>query len=314
MSTYLEAQLGFAEESTFGTRVAPTRFLPFNDESLTNAIEYLESKAYRAGRTTQTTRRPSKEAVTGDVNMELAPQGLGLLLKHAFGSVVTAGAGPYTHTFTPGALNGKSLSVQIGRTDEGGTMRPFDYSGVKIPEWELDGKVGELAMIKFTLDGIVEDTSQTLAVASYPAGLDPFSWTEMSLTVAGTEIKLRGVTLKGSNGLITGRHRISATTPSRAREQKQGSIREFTGTLDADFEDLTAYDRFINQTQAALVLTLDNGTESLVITMSVEFDGETPKASGIGNEPEQSLPFIGINATDDASVITAVLTNSDATP
>ena len=315
MSTFLEAQFGFAAESTFGTRVAPSRFLPFLDESIELALDYYESKSYRAGRKTKALRRPGAQRVVGDINMELAPQGIALWLKHCLGAVATAGTGPYTHTLTPGGLVGLSMSAQIVKTDQTGTQRPFDYSGLKVQSWEIDAKVGEIATLKTTVYGIKEDTAQTVAVASYPTNLLPFTYVEGSLTIGGTATPVKSLTLKGDNGLLVDRHRITATTPAQSLEPQEANIRDYSGSLEADFTSLTAYQRYINQTQATLVITLAQASgHQIVITSTVEFSGNTPNAAGIGSEIPQLLPFVGVNATNDANVMTIAVTNADSAP
>jgi hypothetical protein len=315
MSTYLEAQFGFGVESTVGTRVAPTRFLPILSETLSHGIDTLESQSYRSGRKTKTVRRQGAQRVLGDVDMELSPQGLGLWLKQAFGNNVDSGANPYAHTLTPAGLVGKAVSIQVGRVDQGGTMRPFDYIGCKITKWTIDAEINKLATLKCSIWGMDEDTGQSLASATYPTGLAPFSFIDGSLTIGGTAVPVKSVQLTGDNGLMVDRQRIQSTNPGVAREAIETAIRNYGGQLTADFVDLTAYNRFVNQTQATLVTTFDNGAAAkLVITQTVEFDGTTPNASGMGNEIDQPLPFTAINATSDANVITAVLTNADATP
>lgn len=311
MADFLQAQFGFVAESTYGTRVTPTRFLPFLNESITQEIEYYASQAYRSGRTTDTVRRPGAYRATGDIEMELAPQGFGAWQKQMFGANTTAGAGPYTHTATPGDLLGKSLTIQIGRTLETGTMQPFDYCGCKITQWTLSCGVGELAKVKATIWGNkIEDTSQSLATASYPSGLSPFSFIDASLTIGGTATPVRSLELTGDNALQLDRQRLGS---GESKEPLSAGIKKFGGTLVADFTSLTAYNRFKNQTAAALVVTFTSGATSLVITSNVEFDGTTAHAAGLGSETTQPLPFTCLSGTSDAAAITSVLTNADST-
>lgn len=73
---------------------------------------------------------------------------------------------------------------------------------------------------------------------------------------------------------------------------------------------MTQYDRFLDGDEAALVLTFDNGTESLVATLNVRFDGESPELSGV-ELLEQPIPFVATSSTNDSSAITVVLTNGE---
>lgn len=311
----LWGQLMIVDEVTYGTFVAPTRGFEFTGEGpVALDREIIDSMGIRAGRRIQSRFAQGVQRIEGDITMELAPQGFGLWLKHIFGGVATTGSGPYVHTFTPGDLTGKSLTVQIGRPDVGGTVRAFSYLGCKVTEAELSAQVNEYAELTVSLYGAHEDTSQSLAVASYPASLSPFVFTQGVLSVAGTNTDVRNFTLNIDNALITDRHFIRATTPERPKEPLEGGFRQVTGSFEADFTSLTDYNRYVNATQAALVLTFTQAPHSLVITMNVRFDGSTPGINSLDEIVAQTMEFKAISATSDAAAITAVLTNADSAP
>jgi hypothetical protein len=314
LASGLAGQWGFVDESTYGTFVVPTRFLEFNSESLKLERERIESAGIRAGRRVLHRWAAGVQRVTGDIEFELAPQGTALLWKHILGAVVTTGASPYTHTFTPGDLAGKSMTVQIGRPDIGGTVRAFSYLGCKVASAELSLAVNEFAQMSVSLYGAHEDTGQSLAVAAYPATLSPFVFTQGSVSLAGSAFDVQECSLAIDNGLATDRHFIRTTTPERPKEPLEATRRAITGSLTADFTDLTAYNRFVNGTEAALVVTLNAGASAqTTITMNVRFDGTTPDIGGdelLGQE----LPFKAVSATSDAAAITAVVINADAAP
>ncbi len=115
------------------------------------------------------------------------------------------------------------------------------------------------------------------------------------------------MTLAGDNALSERFFICQDTT----EEPLETGLRSYTGTVSADFEDLTAYNRFVNGTEAALVLTCTAGSNTLVATCNVRFDGKTPNVGDRG-VIEQSLPFVCLGSTD-AAAITVVITNSDAT-
>jgi hypothetical protein len=76
---------------------------------------------------------------------------------------------------------------------------------------------------------------------------------------------------------------------------------------------LTALNRFINGTEAALVLTFNAGASAqTTFTMNVRFDGEDPD---LGAELlEQPLSFKAVSSTSDAAALTVAVVNADATP
>jgi hypothetical protein len=132
------------------------------------------------------------------------------------------------------------------------------------------------------------------------------------LTIAGSGYDVRDCTFTIDNGLAVDRHFIRSTTPERPKEPLESTRREITGTLTSDFVDLTALNRFINGTEAALVLTFNAGASAqTTFTMNVRFDGEDPD---LGPELlEQGVPFKAVSATSDAAALTVTIVNADAT-
>lgn len=316
-SAGFEAQFGMIDEVTYGTVLAPTRFLEFISEGVKLDIARIETKGIRKGRRIGHRWNAAKKTVEGPIEFELSAGGMGLLFKHIFGTVVTSGAGPYTHTFTPGQLDGKSFSFQIGKPDQTGVTRAFNYPGGKVADFEISAEIDDYAHLALSLiaaDEVVD--TPALAAASYPTNFAPFVYTHGSLTIAGAATDVTSFSLKGDNKLKGGRHFIRATTPAIVKEPKENGIREYTGQLEGDFNDLTAYNRFLNGTEASLVMLFNAGASSqLSITANVRFDGETPSVEG-AEMLEQALPFkvVGTPAGTDAAALTVVLTNGDTTP
>lgn len=310
----MAAQLGVKAETTWGTFVAPTRFYPLISESLTEEIDRLESEGIIAG---QRVLRSEQWAagnvdVGGDIQTELYQQGMGALLKACFGAVATTGAGPYTHTFTPGDLTDDHLSVQVGKPDVAGTVQPFSFYGMKVTDWELSIEAGGLVMLTTSLVGKQLATSDALATASYGTGAaTPFTFKHATASVAGGAANVKKLTIKGSNGLDTDRRFIGSEYRA---EPLEADLREYGGTVDLEFESLTQYNRFRNANEVALVSTISAGASaSLTTTMNVRFDGATPEVDGRGIV-QLSAPYKCIGSSTDASAITAVLINGDTTP
>jgi tail tube protein len=220
----------------------------------------------------------------------------------------------WKHTFTPGDLP-VGLTCQVGRTGMSGTTYPFTYHGCRVNEWELSGSVGEIATLQATLLGEDEDTATALAVASYPASLGLMTFIQGSLTVAGFGIDLKEFNISGSNSLRDDRYYFGS--PLRKQPTDNG-MREYTGELTSDFTDLTAYNRFVTGTEAALVLLFEGVTISSTykyqtkVTANVRFDGETPQVGG-AESIEQTLPFKCLGNTP-ATAITIDYQSTDTAP
>ncbi|MGH3834191.1 MAG: phage tail tube protein [Pseudonocardiaceae bacterium] len=318
----LSAQLGIAEESTYGTPVTVTRFYEFTTESVQLEIERIESQALRSGTRVQRSDRWSsgQKSVGGDVEMELANKSFGLWFKHMLGGVSSAqpdaGGNPtvWEHSFTPGDLP-TSLTVQVGRTDVGGTTRPFTYHGCRVASWKIEAAVGEIAKVTATLLGEDEDTATGLASASYPSSLTLMTFVNGVLSLGGSAHDVTSFSLEGDSGLAADRYFLG----SQLREVPlEAEFREYTGELETEFQDLTAYNRFVNGTEAALVLTFTGAAISgafnfaTVITANVRFDGETPTVGG-AEIIEQPLAYKCLGNTS-ASALTVLYRTTDTTP
>ncbi len=312
LASGLDSQLGFIQEVTYATFVAPTRFIEFLDESLKLDITRIESGGLRAGRRVSHRWAAGTQRVAGDVNFELVPQDIGLLLENAIGPAQTTGADPYEHVFEPDVLPTKGLVIQINRPDIDGTDRVFSYLGCRINELEISASVDEYVKCRLGIYGAAEDTGQSLASASYDAAYAPFVFTHGSLTVAGAAYDVREINVTFENNLLVDRHFISATTPETPKIAIENARRKISGSFVGDFEDLTAYTRFTAATEAAMVLTFNAAANmQLVITMNVRFDGETPTVNG-EEVLEQPIQFMATSGTTDAAAVSVTLTNSDA--
>ena len=302
-----DAQLGFKSESTVGTAVTVDKFLPFRSENIKNNIEYLDTQTLSARRTVRMVVAGTK-GVEGSITTELPNTTIATLLKHMFGTVGTTGTGPYTHTYSPADLTGDSLTIQVGRPDQASTVQPFTYAGCKINTWELSANEGEIAHLTLNVLGMTETTATALATASFDSAWSPFVFTHGTVTVAaGAQDYVRDFNLSADNK-IEQRFRMGSAT---SKQPLEIGVREYTGTITADFNGLTDYARYTGGTQAALVLTFNNGTQTLTITMNVIFTGETPEV-GVPELVAQALPFRVMSSTSDAAAITAVLVNSES--
>jgi Phage tail tube protein len=191
----IAGQLGYVTETAWNVATTPSKFLPFLNEGLKQEVGRLESKGIRAGRRTVAVWRPGARKVGGQVRVELPNLNLAPLLRHMFGAVTTTGAGPYTHTATPGDLTGKSMTLQVGRPDLTGTVQPFTYTGCKVRSWELGAQAGQLAQL--TLDHTaaaewpvrtVADGTTTNASAAVTSATAAFGASDVGKPISGAGI------------------------------------------------------------------------------------------------------------------------------
>jgi len=309
----LNAQVGFAAETTYGTAVTVDRFYPFTDEGVGDEIEPLESEGIIAGARVIRSEQWDQGAhsVGGDVGMELWQQNTALLFEHMLGTITssfTAGVG--THTVTPGDLTGKSLTVQKGVPASDGTVIPFTYAGAKIASWEVALSVGEIATLGATLLAQTETTGTALEAASFITdAARPYHYVHGAVSTSGSEICVREISIEGENNLADDRQCIGQDFIDEPLEM---DLRQFTGSMTLEFTDTTQYQRYQNGDELSLVLSLSaSATAQATITMNVRYDGQTPQVGG-KDLVLQDIPYKAIAVDDDADAITIVLVNAQS--
>lgn len=313
--TGLDSQLGAKKETTYGTRVVPDKFFEFTSESLALNKNFLMSRQLGAGTTFQRSAR--RTATTrgggGTISMEATNKGMGfwfdLLHADAITPVQQAATTAYKQTHNIGLTSPtKSATIQVGRPDTGGTVRPFDYTGCMVTEWGFAWDIADFLTFSVTVDAQDEKTDQTLATRTIPTGLKSFNFTQGSLTIGGVAVAdVGGGSLTGGQPLKVDRYFLGAT--GLKAKPIQNDFATASGTLNADFTDLTHYNRFTNGTIAAVVLTFEGDTiettykETIKITMAAcGFDGETPNVAG-PDVLTQSIPFVALYDGTNAPVV-----------
>lgn len=278
--------LSTAEEVTFGTPVASSRWYEVLSESLERRNNILTSNGLRCG-TTRTLRRGSRRVISsrdggGDITMEVATTGFGRWFKHLLGGTpVITGAGPYTHTQAMGDLTGKSLTIQKVLRDTASTeIEAFNFHGCKILSGEFSISVDQILQLMVSIDAEDVDTTTAGAAASYT---NPTLYNFMggTLNVGGSAVAaVTDASIKVTNMLKTDRYYLGSA--GLKAEPIDMDFPTVEGSLSAEFiSSATFYDRFAADTAAALSLVFTSGTSSLTISVpEVRFTGGTPTVGG----------------------------------
>jgi hypothetical protein len=325
----LSSQYGMVDETTFGTSPTVTRFLEFNNETLQLTKERINSSGLRVGRKVLKTTQwvVGKTNVTGDVEFEFQQQGMGLLLKHMMGSIASSqpnvGSAPtvWEHTATVGTLDGKSFTCQIGKAGVDGVQRAFTYNGCKVAKWDLSCALDGLLTLKASIDGIGESTAVALAAATYATSTFPLVWTGGVVTLpGGATANISKFDLSGDNAQAVSRYFMSGTTPGTKKEQLEEGLRPYSGSVDMEFGDLSAYNLFTNGTVGALTAFFTGPAISgafnyaLEITLpAVRFDGVTPNVPG-PNILTMSSPFIALDDSSGSGGVSMKYRTTDSAP
>lgn len=306
----LSSQFGYKAESVYGTAVTVDRFIPHLGETVQRNKPRLVSDAVRSGLLVADPNDVGfgNQSVAGTIPTELYDRDLAKLFEHCLGSRVTTGSGPYTHTITPADNRGKSLTMQFGRPGSAGTVHPFTWLGVKIMGITITAQAGAIAKMDTEIIGREEKTDVALAAASYTAGIVPYRFSHGALTIGGSATKVRQIVQRFKNSYKADRFNFGSDLMD---EPIMNGRTDIGGEMTAEFEDLTAYNRWVNGTTAALVLSFTNGANSLTITQNVFFD--QAKVNSSGRELiEGSFPFVAVGATNAAACTIVIVDGNSA--
>jgi len=311
----LAAQMGFKAETTWGTGVTVDRFLPILSESMDAKKGRLDSDSIYANRLVRDSEQWDEGAIEagGSIELDVYTFGMGLLWKHALGSVATTGSGPYVQTYTPGNLDGLGLTIQIGKPDRGGTVRPWNFVGCKTKGFELSVDAGSAAKLKldYSAKDLDKDGTPALQAFAPPAALARLKWSHATVaTIHGSSPKIKSLTIKGTNGIEDDRLFLGSNT---IEEQDEVELREYTGEAEVEFSSETLFDAFWAGTEADVALTLTRGSASLAISGNTRLDGAAPVVEGRG-KLMQKIPFVFVGDGSDSDALTIVTTNTDSAP
>jgi hypothetical protein len=189
-----DGYLAVAEEPAYNVETAPTRFLALVDGGILPIRGKTDNKARRAGVRVPLRGSRFTRGAKGQVKIEPETNGLGLLFKHALGTLVTAGAGPvYTHTATLGDLTGKSLTFELNEPFSDGSAAVFRASGAKVASWSLTGTQDQTVQMSFDVfaatwkAGAIARTATT-ALSTAVTGIADTSGIIVGQRVTGTGI------------------------------------------------------------------------------------------------------------------------------
>lgn len=310
--TGLDAQLMFGAESTWGTAVTPDHTVEFDSETLVYNPGFIEPTGLRVGTMYKRASRVrvARQTVSGDVMLELATKGMGLLVKQALGSSLAAPVQigtttAYKQIHTPTGLYGLGLTMQVGRPEPAtGVVRPFTYAGCKCTAWEFDVKDNATPTFKVTVDGRSSTTVTALATPSYLTGSTVFDFSQATVKLGGTATTASGeTTISGGVALstiateftLTGANPMDVTryglgNAGQKAQQLQNANPTITGKLAAEFGKTELYDVFAANTTFPMevdlvgsqVGTSGNNFAVTFIMPAVKLKTAPPNVSGPG--------------------------------
>jgi hypothetical protein len=310
--TGLTSQFMLKREGTPGTPETPDIAVPFVKEGIKQSRTQHVSEGIVAGRVLPDVKQVKygMRRVAGPLEMEVYAQSQGIFWKGVLGTCVDAGAGPYTHTCSPGGTL-PSHTGQVGMKDTGDTTRARTYAGLKFNGFTLSGQKDQIGKLTIDCVGhVAENLGTSMAVAAYATNaMVPMLFTEGSVTVDGATVNCEAFELKGDNKLYTRDHAGNIITKPPLR----GGRMEVSGKATIELEDLTEYNLYVNGTGIDIVLGFTDGTYSTIVTVHTKLTGDTPTVNGTGPNLFDITWAGAFGDGTDADGLTVVYTDATAT-
>lgn len=233
-------------------------------------------------------------SVAGPIQYELAPEDVGLILKHLIGAPTTSGAGPYTHVFQPATSGANALPVGFAiQYDYGsgfaGSARYLRLLGNRINQGTFNFTPNGVQTLQ--LDVIGSDFAQSATdLDSTPVLLGHTNWDKSNLSVVvggGSPLDLcfASLSLTYGNDLDPENYCISGGGVRDSLPEGFALV-SGQGVLLLDDEDVINTVLSGNDTELAITLSRGDGlgsagNESLVIALGdIVFNKTAPAIEG----------------------------------
>lgn len=301
--------LGVGIETTLGTYVPPTKWIPIRSESL----QVTEDTIYRMnlrGTADRTGVIAGYTHVEGDIVFEVTPDVLTYFFYAARVTPTKAGASaPFTYTFTPahvaktstaaGATNRKTLSILVHRS-----ARPFGYLGCSVSQLAFSIDSGIL-ICTATIYG-TDEVAQSAGTPTYTAQV-----------VAGPgklTLEVPTATVRADTDTFTATINDNATQANRLDGTRKAAYvnwgeREITAHYEVDFDALTDYTAFRNKTiQAVTFKAIPTATaeEFTLLLNATAIDAAPINLAGLGDVNRASIDMHGFYNTTAAYLATII--------
>jgi hypothetical protein len=325
VTTPQDCSVGLGVESTYGTGVTPTRWFEVVDESFNFSKNIKQSPALRVGsRVARSGRRvvASSEG-SGDLTVEAATKGLGLLWRLAVGAGTSTlvSTGLYQQVFTLTDVPA-SATIQKGIPRADGTVSAYTFTGCMVESLTIDCPNADIVRVKTTWDIETVLTATAYAAPSYPAASSLFTFAHGAIysgtLTAPTTTALGSATTAVAgirSGSITLKHNLKNDRYNCGggglKDKPIPGLREISGTMVAEYSGTAFRDAILNDTSLTLVKTFTSGADVLqIIVPEVRLEGDLPKAST--DLALMDVKWTGLDGLSAAQPIWIVARTADA--
>lgn len=325
MTTPQDCSVGLGIESTYGTAATRTRWFEFLDESFDWSKNIKQGQGMRVGSRVARSGRRVVASVEGggDLTVEAVSSGLGLLWQLAVGQGTSTlvATGLYQQVFTL-ADAPASATIQKGIPRVDGTVDAYTFTGCMVDSLTIECPNADNVRIKTSWNARDMTTATGYTPPSYATAPKLFSFAHGAIysgtLTAPLPSALASATTQVASirsGTITLKHNLQINRYNCGgggrKDKPIPGLREISGSLVAEYADVSFRDAIVNDTSMTLVKTFTSGSDVLQIVIpDVRFDGDVVKAS-----PElalQDLKWVGLDNLTATQPIWVVCRTADA--
>lgn len=254
---------GISKETTWGTRVAPSRSLRSRTAKADRVSNDVQGMGIQGGALGDIDAHYVETTNGGSLAVELdvTYNDLGILFENLMGTTATvvqqAATAAWLQTHLLGDNLGKSITAQVGAPYRGGTVFPQEVVGAKITQADFSCAVTGILGMSLQLDAKKFDDGQTLAAAAYTTVSKPFHGGQMGfkMGVLASEAAVTGVrevSVSIARALDT--EDFTANQSGQKSEQVTNETIKVTGSVTADWLLNTTFQSLVvNKTRKSIV-------------------------------------------------------------
>lgn len=263
----VRSYVAVGKETTFGTYTAPSRAIEALSCGFMTSIEFEKLDSIGLGNRGQHKRVSKDKKVAGGLECYAHPQESVLLVANAMGGGIVStaltgsGTGAYTHTLSAGNFNTDAASLCFNVRK--GSTHTFRYNGGRVNQLKISAAINEV--VKASYDFIFKDstitTSDDLSAGLSISAVLPFTYVDGNFQYSSTEAladtttarePIQAFELTLSNGLIS--DSAARGLGSSVLQVLPATRRNVEFKITQRFDTSTAYNRFIQATQGAVLL------------------------------------------------------------
>jgi len=302
--------VGVGRETSFGNPATPVRYL----DPLSVSIAADKEPILRRGIGVRwpVDKAPGNVVVSGDVEFPANPEIIGDFLLMLLGKVETSQPDPtgapsvYSHTFKPCGVGEAppTYTIEIGLDSIARRI-----TSAILESMSLEFAPGEYVSATASILAQREDSAD-MRTPSFPTARDWHSG-DVSAVLGAQDVELRALSREVNNNPSSDHHVIG----SRYLPRHELGELEITGSMDVRFMDRDHLDRFLNDEETSLTITLTG--DEIEGGLGYQLKLELPRIiysawSGDVDSPGaviQSIDFAAIKPSSD-EILKATLTNT----